>query len=438
MWVRAPPSNAAPRYQSTRRQVSSRWGAFAVRNYRVYFLGNAITLSGYWLLRVAQSWLVLDLTNSPEALGTLQVVQFLPITILTLFAGVVLDRVPMRWLMVATEVAVGLAAALMAVLVLTHTVAFWQLLVLGALIGVASAFDQPARTAFANELVGPGRIGNAIAMNSSLNNGARIIGPGLGGVMIALWGTGVCFVVAAVSCLGAVGSLLALNGHELYPKRMAARGAMLGQLKDGLLYSFSTPTLAFQMIVMAFVGTFAFNWGLTLALLARFGLDSGSEGFGVLNMSLGIGAVAGGVVLASRLVPSVRLVLVSASAYAVLVFLIGLAPNMPVAVLVVAVTGAMSLAYSASASTLIQLEADDRYRGRVMGLFMLLWSGTTPLGSWFTGWLADRWDIRAAMQVDGTLSLLGVLVSAVYLVLARRRRGRPVVLSTSDSARQPT
>jgi MFS family permease len=392
-----------------------------VPNYRLYFLGNAVTLSGYWLLRIAQSWLVLDLTGSPAALGVLQVAQFLPITVLTLFAGVVLDRVQIRWLMVVTSAVIGLAAASLALLVLTHTVQFWEILVLGAVIGTASAFDQPGRSAFANELVGRGRIGNAIALNSSLNQGSRIVGPGVGGVMIALWGTGICFVVAAVSCLGAVVSLVALNRHQLYPKRPAARGAMLNQLWDGLTYSFSTPTLGFQMVVMAFIGTFAFNFGLTLPLLARFALDAGSEGFGVLNMALGIGAVIGGVVLATRLTASLRLILISASLFSVLVFSLGLAPNIPTAVVLVGLTGALSLAYSASANTLLQIEADDRYRGRVLGLFLLLWSGSTPIGSAVIGWLSDRYDIRLAMQICGAMCLLGVFVALGYLLLARRR-----------------
>lgn len=406
--------------------MTGRWGALAVRNYRLYFGGNAITLSGYWLLRIAQSWLVLDLTGSPAALGVLQVAQFLPITILTLFAGVVLDRVPIRWLLVLTELAIGLIATVMAALVLTHTVQYWHVLVLGALIGVASAFDQPGRAAFANELVGRGRIGNAIALNSSLNQGSRIVGPGLGGIMIAVWGTGVCFVVAAVSCLGAIIGLLALNAHELYPKRSAARGPVLGQLWDGLTYSFSTPTLGFQMVVMAFIGTFAFNWGLTLPLLARFALDGGSEGFGALNMALGIGAVVGGVALATRLTASIRLVLVSAGLYSLLVFMTGLAPTMAVEIVVVALVGFLSLAYSASASTLLQMEADERYRGRVLGLFLLLWSGSTPLGSVITGWLSDRYDIRVAMEIDGIMCLFGVGVALAYLLLARRRVAVPL------------
>ena len=289
------------------------------------------------------------------------------------------------------------------------------------IIGTASAFDQPGRSAFANELVGAGRLGNAIALNSSLNQGSRIVGPGIGGVMIALWGTGICFVVAAVSCLGAVASLFLLNSQQLFPKRRAARGAMLNQLWDGLTSSFSTPTLGFQMVVMAFIGTFAFNCGLTLPLLARFALDAGSEGFGVLNMALGIGAVIGGVVLATRLTASLRLILISASLFSILVFSLGLAPNMPTAVVLVGLTGALSLAYSASANTLLQIEADDRYRGRVLGLFLLLWSGSTPIGSAVIGWLSDRYDIRLAMQICGVMCLLGVFVALGYLLLARRR-----------------
>jgi MFS family permease len=219
-------------------------------------------------------------------------------------------------------------------------------------------------------------------------------------------------------------SLVALNRRQLFPKRPAARGAMLNQLWDGLTYSFSTPTLGFQMVIMAFIGTFAFNFGLTLPLLARFALDAGSEGFGVLNMALGIGAVIGGLVLATRLSASLRLIVVSATLFSLLIFSLGLAPSMPTAVVLVALTGALSLAYSASANTLLQMEADDRYRGRVLGLFLLLWSGSTPMGSALIGWLSDRYDIRLAMQICGAMCLLGVGIAVGYLLMARRRVAR--------------
>ena len=283
---------------------SSRWGALAVPNYRIYFVISAVSQSGSWLLRTAQSWLVLDLTGSPAALGILALCQFLPITVLTLFAGVLIDRVQCRRLLVITQLVIGLQAAVMGALVLSGRIEYWQVLVLGVVLGTASAFDQPARSVFVSQLVGPRLIGNAVAINSSVANGARIVGPGIGGVMIAVWGTGVCFSVAAVAFLLALGGLFALRAEQFYPKRQASGGAVLHQLWDGVRYSFSTPSLGFNFVLMAFIGTFAYNWGLVLPLLARYALDAGAEGFGALNIAMGLGSVLGGALLATVLKPS--------------------------------------------------------------------------------------------------------------------------------------
>jgi MFS family permease len=240
--------------------VTGRWGALAVPNYRTYFIASAVSQSGGWLLRTAQSWLVLDLTGSPAALRVLVLFQFLPITFLTLFAGVLVDRVPSRWLLVATQLVIALQAAALGALVLTRRVEYWHVLVLAMVLGIASAFDQPARSVFVSQLVGPRRIGNAVALNSAMGNGARIVGPGLGGLMIAVWGTGLCFTVAAGAFLAALTGLLVLREEQFYPKRQAGRGAVLGQLWDGVRYSFSSPSLGVNFVLMAFIGTFAYNW----------------------------------------------------------------------------------------------------------------------------------------------------------------------------------
>ena len=362
--------------------AAGRWGALSVPNYRTYFFASAVSQSGGWLLRTAQAWLVLDLTGSPAALGALALFQFLPITILTLFAGVLVDRVASRWLLVTTQLVIAAQSAALGALVLTQRVEYWHVLALAAVLGIASAFDQPARSVFVSQLVGPRRIGNAVALNSAVGNGARIIGPGLGGLMIALWGTGICFSVAAGAFLASLVGLFLLKEHEFHPKRQAGRGAVLGQLWDGVRYSFSSPSLGFNFVLMAFIGTFAYNWGLVLPLLARYGLDAGPEGFGALNIAMGLGSVLGGLLLAA---------------------------------------GGLSIVYSATSNTLLQLEAREEYRGRVLALYMLLFAGSTPIGSAVTGLVSDRWDIRVALGVNGIVCVLGVLLAGVYSVVARRR-----------------
>lgn len=399
-----------------------RWGAFSVYNYRLFFIGSGTSLSGYWMLRAAQAWLVLDLTGSAAALGVLAIFQFLPITILTLFAGVVIDRVSTRWLMVATQLLAGAQALVTAVLILTNQIQYWEVLAMAAVLGLANAFDQPARSVFANQLVGTSRLSNAIALNSSATNGARIIGPGIGGWMIAIWGTGACFLFRGVACVGAVVCLLLLHGDELYPKRQAGRGAMAGQLADGLKYSFSTPSLGFLIVLVAFLGTFAYNWTLVLPLLTRYALDGTPEEFGAMNMALGVGSVLGSVLLATRLKPTPRLVVLAGTALSILLFLDGLVPSIAVALPLLVVNGMVSIAYSATTNTLLQLEARDEFRGRVLSVFTLMMAGSGPVGGTLLGIWADHWNIRVALGIDCALCLFGVVVACTYLAVARRRQ----------------
>jgi MFS family permease len=371
--------------------------------------------------------MVLDLTGSSAALGVLAFAQFLPVTILTLFAGVLIDRAASRVLLILSQLVIACQAAVLAMLVLSHRAEYWHILGLAALLGIANAFDTPARASLASQLVGPGRIGNAIALNSALQNGARIIGPGVGGVMIAVWGTGVCFAVAAVFSFVALGGLLLLRADQFYPKRNAARGRVLGQVRDGFAYAFSNPSIGFNIVLMAFMGTFAYNWGVTLPILARYALDGGSEGFGALNVAMGIGSVLGGLLLATWLRPSIRVVLVSASLYIAFLIGLGFSPNMNAALVQLVAVGVLSIVYSASANTILQIEARDEFRGRVLALFVLLWAGTTPFGSAFTGLLADYWSVRVALELNGTICLVGILVACAYLGLARRVRSSSAV-----------
>jgi MFS family permease len=399
-----------------------RSSALSVPNYRVYFFGTAVSQSSSWLLRTSQSWLVLDLTGSPAALGVLALAQFLPVTILTLFAGVLIDRIATRRMLFATQAVTAAQAAVMAVLVLSGRIEYWQILVLAAILGIANAFDTPTRAALASQLVGPGMVGNAIALNSALGNGARIIGPGLGGVMIALWGTGVCFAVAAVGSVVGLAGLVLLRADRLFPKRQAGRGAVLGQLWAGITYTMSVPTLAFNIVLMAFMGTFAYNWGVTLPILARYGLDAGPEAFGALNAAMGIGSVFGGLLLAMRLKPSMRMVVISAGAYALLILALAVTPGLEGALVLLLAIGGLSIVYSASSNTLLQIEAREEFRGRALALFVLLWAGTTPIGSAFTGLLSDRWGIRVALTVDAVICIVGLGVALAYAYIARARR----------------
>ncbi|HEY3059022.1 MAG TPA: MFS transporter [Chloroflexota bacterium] len=391
---------------------------FAVPNYRTYFIGNGVAQCGSWLLRTTQAWLVLELTGSPAALGVVTVAQALPVTILTLFSGVMIDRTHTRRLMVAVQVVMCLQATILAWLTLTSQIQYWHLIILATMMGVASAVDFPTRSAIVSELVEPALVGNGIALNSALNSGARIIGPGLGGVMIAVWGSGVCFAITAVAYVAATAGLLLLRSDQFHPKRMAPRTALFRQLAEGVRYSFSTPSLAINMVLAGFYGTFAYNWALVLPLMARFALDSGAEGFGALNMAMGIGSTIGAFALATRLKASMRLLLSSAALFAGSMIVLGHAPNLPVALAMLVGTGILSVSFNATNNTLLQIEAREELRGRVLSLYMFLMVGSTPFGSAITGFVANTFDVRLALQINGALCLGGLAVAAVLL---RRR-----------------
>jgi MFS family permease len=332
---------------------------------------------------------------------------------------VLIDRTHARRLMLIVQVIFCVQSAVLAVLIFSGHIQYVQVIALAIVLGLASAVDFPTRSAIVSELVEPHLVGNGIALNSALNSTARIVGPGVGGVMIAVWGSGVCFAVVAVAYVVATIGLLLLREDQFYPKRMAHRVAIFSQLAEGLRYSFSTPTLATNMLLAGFFGTFAYNWALVLPLLARFALDSGAEGFGALNAAMGIGSTIGAFALATRLKASMRLLLVAAAAFAGSMLVLAYAPNLPVAFGLLIITGILSVSFNATNNTLLQIEAREELRGRVLALYMFLMVGSTPIGSAETGFVANTFDIRLALQLNAIVCLLGLALTLIFW----RRRG---------------
>ncbi|HEV7666383.1 MAG TPA: MFS transporter [Chloroflexota bacterium] len=422
------PTTPGPTSSERRRRRS----ALAVPNFRTYFISASIAQCGGWLLRTTQAWLVLDLTGSPAALAFVTIAQALPVTILTLFAGILIDRTESRRLLVFVQLIFGAQAALLAALILTHQVQFWHIIVLASLLGVASAVDFPTRSTIVSDLLEPPLVGNGIALNSAMNSAARIVGPGVGGLMLATLGSGFCFAVTACAYLGTTVGLLLLRREEFYPRRLGRRTALFKQLAEGLRYSFSTPSLAVNMILAGFFGTFAYNWALVLPLLARFALNSGAEGFGALNVAMGIGSTIGAFALATRLKPSMRLLLISATAFAAVILVLAHAPDMPTALVMLVCTGMLSVSFNATNNTLLQIEAREDVRGRVLSLYMFLMVGTTPLGSVITGLAASTFDVRVALQINAGLCLVGVTLAWLFL-----RRSRSTTVTAVDAPIRP-
>jgi MFS family permease len=391
------------------------FAALRTRNYRLFFIGQLISQSGTWMQRMAQAWLVLDLTGSALALGTVTALQFVPILLLTLVGGVIADRMPKRDFLLISQAVRMLQALALWVLVAGGRIELWHVYALTLLYGIAVALEQPARRAFPSELVPREHVGSAVAMNSALNNGARVIGPALGGVAIAVLGLAGCFLANAISYVAVLVALWLMRPAEFYNPREVLSGTLLQQVQEGVRYAWRTPEIAFTLLLVCALGTFGYNFNVILPLLARYTLDSGAVGFGGLNAALGLGSVLGAVVVAAQPGTSRRWVVWSGVVFALGLGLLALAPTYALMLVMLFLQGLASVAFSASANTHVQLLSPGALRGRLMALFGILFTGTTPLGATLTGAIANRWDVRAALAVDGACCLLGIALGALYL-----------------------
>jgi MFS family permease len=390
------------------------FGALHERNYRLYLIGQMVSQIGTWMQRTAQAWLVLDLTGSPLALGTVTAVQFVPVLFFTLWGGVLADRVAKRDLMVVTQTLQMVQAFVLGFLVLTGVVQLWQVYVLALALGVTSAVDQPARRALASELVDREYVASAVALNSAMLNLARVVGPALGGLGIVLVGVAGCFLLNGVSFVAVIVALLMMRSSEFRLVLNTRRVGFAGQIIEGFVYATRTPDVAFTLILVGALGTFGYNFNVVLPLLARFALDSSALGFGGLNSALGIGSVAGALFAAGQGRSTVRAVTFAATVFSVVLGLLGLAPFYLAAIVLLLAQGFWSVSFSTTANTRVQLAAPPELRGRVMGIYNLVFVGTTPLGAGLTGAIADRWDIRAALVTNAACCLTGVALGLYY------------------------
>jgi MFS family permease len=388
--------------------------ALAYANFRVYFVGLLVSATGGWMLRMSQSWLVLELGGSPFLVGLVAVFQSLPVTFLTLFAGVLLDRVDMRKVIIMVCVGLLLQAGALAALMLLGAVQMWQVFALALVLGTISAFETPARAAFIGQLVGARALANAIGLNSTVQNGARIIGPALAGLVIGQWGVGLAFALAAVCNLVATVSMFLLDRAELLPARRARRGAVLGLLADGLRYAARTPVLLAPLLLLAFIGTFGYNFSVFLPLLAHDAFAGGSEAFGLMNAAMGVGSVVGALAIVARVAPRQGMLLLAGAGFCGLLMVVALTPWFPLVLVPLTLLGVVSVVYSATTNTLLQIHTREDYRGRVLSLYTFLFIGTTPVGGLVTGALADAWNVRLAMVVQALICLVGVATALAY------------------------
>ena len=400
--------------------------AFRYRNYRLFWFGQLISVTGTWMQSLAQSWLVLSLTTSAFLLGLVSVFQFAPVLLIGLFAGVLVDRVRKRNLLVVTQSLSAVLAGLLAVLTWTDRIELWMVYAIAFCLGTVNAFDMPTRQAFVVEMVGKDDLMNAIALNSSLFNAARIIGPAVAGVLLAAGGPGAAFGINAFSYLAVIAGLLMM---KLGPHVAVARGRGLQQMREGLRYVRSTESILRPILLVGLVATFGMNFNVWIPLLAKQDLNSGAGGFGLLMAASGVGSLIGALALAF-LVTSVKrwMLFTTAAALGALDIALAIVGAIPlaigVAMLVLAAIGFCSTTTMAMANTTVQTAAPDELRGRVMSVYTTVFAGTAPFGALIAGAISNRFGTPASLLVGGLITMTAVAAVAFW---GRLGSGTPAV-----------
>ncbi len=382
--------------------------AFNHRDFRIFWTGQLVSLIGTWMQSVAQSWLVLQLSDSPLKLGLIGTFQFAPVLLFSVLSGAIADRLPKRRLILATQAALCLQALTITGLVWTGHVQYWHVAVLALLLGCANVIDMPARQAFVVELVGKGDLVNAVALNSAAFNGARIVGPAVAGVVIGRFGVVPAFLLNGLSFLGVIAALLRVR-TEGTPRPRA--GTTVGQeAAEGLRYALRTPRIALMLSLVMVVSLCVFNFSVFVPLLARNVLHLGAEGFGFLMAALGVGAVSGALSLATmggRQTP-LRAIFVAGALSCGALLALATTAEFHAAVVLLFLTGYFSIVFIASCNTTLQLTAPDELRGRVMSLHTLMFGGVFPLGSFLIGAMAEAFGLPTAIFVAGSAGLVGL------------------------------
>lgn len=396
--------------------VTRGFTALHVRNFRLYIIGQIISLTGTWMQTTAQAWLVLQLTNSPLALGTVTTLQFLPVMILSLFGGVLADRLPKRNALIITQTLLLIQAAVFCALVASGVIQVWHIYILAVLQGIVTAIDTPIRQAFVVEMVGRDDLPNAVALNSMTFNGARVIGPSVAGIVIAQFGVALALFLNAVSFVAVIIALFMMNTAALFAQahRTVSGRSYSKQLVEGLSYTWHKPTLLVIIIVVAAIGTFGYNFSVVLPLLGDFVLHTDAAGFGALSSFLGAGSLIAALSTAFVKDVTLRRLLIGAGAFSIILGAVALSTVYAVSAILLMALGASGIVFTTSSNTLLQLSVDDDFRGRVMSLNVLLMMGSTPIGGFLVGFLSDRMGVPLALLICAAFCAAGVIGAIIY------------------------
>jgi MFS family permease len=404
--------------------LKAMFSSLSERNYRLFAAGQIVSNVGTWMQRVAQDWLVLELSaRSPMALGVATALQFAPTLVLSAWAGMLADRMDKRKLEVVVQAGMGASALVLGMLVVTNSAALWQVYLMCFLLGCFAAIDQPVRQSFVMEMVGKPQLPNAVALNSMTFNLARIVGPAIAGVLINLIGTGWVFLLNAGTFVAVITGLLMMDPSKLYRGPKAPRKR--GQLIEGIRYVRGKPDILIVLVLIFCVSTFAMNFQVTLANVAANVFHRNATGYGLLTTLIAVGTLFGATLAARRSArgrPTRRMLIGGALVFGALEAGLTFMPSYLTFGLMLIPVGAAMLTFSVTANSSVQLAASPEMRGRVMGLYMLVFLGGNPIAGPFTGWLAEEFGGRSPFLVGGGLAVLAALVLAVIV-----RTRRPVL-----------
>jgi len=411
--------------------MNSTFASLKIHNYRLWFAGALIANIGTWMQRVAQDWLVLtDLSDdSGLAVGITTALQFAPTLLLSAWAGLLADRVNRRKLLIASQVAQGLLALGLGLLVLSGHAQLWQVYLFALALGCVAAIDQPVRQTFVAELVPAGKLSNAVGLNSASFNAARLIGPGLAGLLIAAFGSGWAFVINGATFAATILALTKMRTDQLYSMPAAPRAK--GQIREGIRYVRHRSDILVIMVVIGVVSTFGLNFQMTSAMMARSEFGKGAGEYGILGSIMAIGSLAGALLAARRERPRVRLVIGAAFGFGIATGVQALMPTYASYAVAAIPVGLASLTMLTAANTTIQMSTDPAVRGRVMSLYMIVMLGATPIGAPIVGWIGEHFGARWSIGIGSITALLVATLAAVWakkrwqVELHYRVRARP-------------
>jgi MFS family permease len=403
----------------TTRQLPRAIRALGHRNFRLFWFGQLISLIGTWMQTTGQDWLVLDLTHNSLLLGIVGALQFLPILLLGLFGGVIADRFPKRNLLIFTQSFALLQAAALWILLATGHVQLWHILVLAPMLGITNALDMPTRQSFVVEMVGREDLPNAIALNSSAFNMARIVGPAIGGLLIAALGEGPLFLLNALSFIPVIASLVLINPRLLHShlkagQKTASQGTFQS-LGEGLSYIKRTPAILLIVLMVGVVSLFGINFNVALPLFADEVLKIGPKGYGFLSAAFGVGALAGALWLAwSSRHPSIKQIVISTLLFTIFEALFALSHWYILSLVMIALVGFTMISFAARSNTTVQTVTPDHLRGRIMSVYLLVFNGTTPIGNLLTGSLAHVIGASFTLLIGATISILAAVGALIF------------------------